>query len=194
MILHNKYFGSLLNITLLTISIDSCANQITISNQLNSASACPLGNSVTAFYLVDNQSTNHKIEIGESFTITGDYSTGSGFGLQVNNWYWTSIPLPVEKGADGKPQNPDNSGAQFTLNDNCDLNHDVAVFGKGIPTYLIANVTASKNPAGGCSVTLTNNNYTDAVTPQCCAPPIFPTGICKGPWGVTNTDQAWPPN
>lgn len=183
------WFGMLLT----SVMLDSHANQITISNQLNSATACPLGNSVTVFYKVDNQPMNHKIEIGESFPISGDYSAMPGFGLQVNNWYWTSVPLPVQKGVDSQPQNPDNSGAQFTLNDNCELNQDTAWFGKGIQTYLIANVTASKNPAGGCSVTLTNNNYTDAVTPQCCAPPIFPTGICNGPWGVTNTGQAWPP-
>jgi hypothetical protein len=107
----------------------------------------------------------------------------------VNNWYWTSISLPVQS---GNPQNPDNSGAQFAISDLCGLSEEPAWFGKGIPTYQIATVTAATS-AAGCTITIAENGYTNAVTPDCCSPPGIGSGTCTGPWGVTNSGQAWPP-
>jgi len=100
-------------------------------------------------------------------TLSGDFSKFPGLGIQVNNWYWTVVSLPVQK---GDPQNPDNSGAQFAISDQCVLSRQPAWYGKGIPTYLIATVTA-ENTSAGWTRTITRNNYTDAVTPSCCAPP-----------------------
>jgi hypothetical protein len=72
--------------------------------------------------------------------------------------------------------------------------HQPAWYGKGIPTYLIATVTAEKTSAG-CTITITRNNYTDAVTPGCCAPPGIGGSTCAGPWGITNNHvgEPWPP-
>jgi hypothetical protein len=124
-------------------------------------------------------------------TVNGDFSNFPGLGVQVNNWYWTAVSLPVQK---GDPQNPDNSGAQFAISDQCVLSHQPAWYGKGIPTYVIATVTAEKTP-GECTVTIRRNSYTDAVTPGCCAPPGIGGHRCTGPWGVTNghIGEPWPP-
>jgi len=148
---------------------------------------CPLGNSVSVF------SPGQQViqPEGNSLDVSGDFSTFPGLGIQVNNWYWTVVSLPVQK---GDPQNPDNSGAQFAISDQCVLSHQPAWYGKGIPTYLIATVTAEKTSAG-CQITITRNNYTDAVTPSCCAPPGIGSSTCAGPWGITSNHvgEPWPP-
>ena len=164
--------------------------KITIKNNLNTQSPCPNGNTVTVFTADGGQPVIQPG--GKPVTITGNYSAFPGFGLQVNNWYWTSQQLPVE----ANPQNPDNSGAQFMLSDQCALSQTAPVYGKGIETYKIATVTAQQSATGeGCLVTIGEQPpYTDAVTPGCCAPPL--TGmanVCQGPWGVTNNQQPWPP-
>jgi hypothetical protein len=129
------------------------------------------------------------IQPGNYLDITGDFSTLPGLGIQVNNWYWTSISLPVQS---GNPQNPDNSGAQFAISDQCALTQVPPWFGKGIPTYLIAAVAAEKT-SGGCTITISQNTYTDAVTPGCCSPPGIGDKTCIGPWGITNNGKPWPP-
>ena len=121
--------------------------------------------------------------------MSGDFSQFPGLGIQVNNWYWTSISLPVQAGS---PQNPDNSGAQFAISDQCVLSQEPAWYGKGIQTYLIAAVTAEKT-SGGCKITVAQNSYTNAVTPGCCSPPGIGSNTCTGPWGVTNNHLPWPP-
>jgi hypothetical protein len=148
---------------------------------------CPLGNTVSVF------SPGQRViqPEGNSLEVSGNFSTFPGLGIQVNNWYWTAVSLPVQK---GDPQNPDNSGAQFALSDQCVLSQQPAWYGKGIPTYLITTVTAEKTSAG-CTITITRNNYTDAVTPSCCAPPGIGGSTCAGPWGITNNHvgEPWPP-
>jgi hypothetical protein len=160
---------------------------ITIVNALPPSTVCPNGNSVSVF--APGQQVIQPG--GPPRTIAGDFSTFPGFGLQVNNWYWTQVSLPVQK---QDPQNPDNSGAQFAISDQCALTHQRAWYGQGIATYLIATVTAEKT-ADGCKVTISRNSYTDAVTPTCCAPPGIGTNTCTGPWGITNghVGEPWPP-
>ena len=172
---------------------DGYANQVTIVNNITTSTACPDGNKVSVFYPEKGITVQKDIPVGSSFKLTGDYSKTPGIGIQVDNWYWTSIKLPVQKGSDTVPQNPDNSGEQFAISDACALTKSPAWFGKGIPTSLIAKVTATKSQ-GGCTITLTGNKNTDAVTPQCCAPPSFTQGVCKGPWGATQTGKPWPPS
>ena len=162
---------------------------ITIKNNLDaSAPPCPNGNTVSVF----TASGQSDIPAGGgSKTITGNFATYPGLGLQVNNWYWTSVNLPVQ----ANPQNPDNSGAQFMLSDQCTLSTAPPVYGKGIETYKIANVTAQKT-ASGCEIDIyPNPNYTNAVTPNCCAPPIsnFQNVCAQNTWGQTNNQQPWPP-
>jgi hypothetical protein len=166
-------------------------NSITIQNNLDQSAVCPNGNTVTLF----TSDGGHQLiqPGGGSVAINGNYSFFPGLGLQVNNWYWTSQSLPVQV---GPPQNPDNSGAQFRISDDCDLTQSPPVYGLGIETYEIATVTARKSGAGsGCLISIDENqSYTDAVTPECCAPPLSGMGnVCTGPWGVTNNGQPWPP-
>ena len=80
------------------------------------------------------------------------------------------------------------------LNDQCALTTAPPASGKGIETYKIAKITAQKT-VSGCEVNIDPNPpYTDAVTPNCCAPPIFGfANVCSGPWGQTNNGQPWPP-
>ena len=165
---------------------------ITVTNALPKSTVCANGNTVSIF--VPGQKVPGQPVIqpgGQSVTVNGDFSNFPGLGVQVNNWYWTAVSLPVQK---GDPQNPDNSGAQFAISDQCVLSHQPAWYGKGIPTYVIATVTAEKT-AGGCTVTIRRNSYTDAVTPGCCAPPGIGGHTCTGPWGVTNghIGEPWPP-
>src|SRR5438093_7447774 len=161
--------------------------RLTVVNGLPQSSVCPLGNTVSIF-------SPHQQVIqpeGNSRDVSGDFSKFPGLGIQVNNWYWTVVSLPVQK---GDPQNPDNSGAQFAISDQCVLTHQPAWYGNGIPTYLIATVTAEKT-ADGCRITISRNVYTDAVTPGCCAPPGIGGNTCTGPWGRTNhhVGEPWPP-
>lgn len=166
----------------------SAPSSITINNHLSaSAPPCPNGNTVSVF----TSGGQSVIPAGGgSKTITGSFADYPGLGLQVNNWYWTSVDLPVQ----ANPQNPDNSGAQFMLNDQCGLTTAPPAYGKGIETYKIARITAQKT-ASGCEINIDPSPpYTNAVTPNCCAPPISGfANVCTGPWGQTNNGQAWPP-
>jgi hypothetical protein len=160
---------------------------ITVINALPPSTVCPDGNTVSIF--APGQQVIRPG--GPPVTISGDVSIFPGLGVQVNNWYWTAVALPVQS---GNPQNPDNSGAQFAISDQCVLSHQPAWYGKGIPTYLIATVTVEKT-ADGCRITISRNVYTDAVTPGCCAPPGIGGDTCTGPWGRTNNHlgEPWPP-
>jgi hypothetical protein len=163
----------------------AASTTLTIVNDLPGSTVCPNGNTLSVFAPAQQVVQPN----GGSITLQGDFSQFPGVGIQVNNWYWTSVSLPVQA---GPPQNPDNSGAQFAISDQCVLSHEPAWFGKGIPTYLIATVTAEKT-ADGCRIVVAPGSYTDAVTPGCCAPPGIGSGTCTGPWGVTNDHQPWPP-
>ena len=161
--------------------------RLTVVNALPKSSVCPLGNTVSLF-----TSGQQVIQPeGNSLDVSGDFSKFPGLGIQVNNWYWMVVSLPVQK---GDPQNPDNSGAQFALTDQCVLSRQPAWYGKGIPTYLIALLTAEKT-SDGCKITIARNDYTDAVTPGCCSPPGIGGNTCTGPWGITNdhVGEPWPP-
>lgn len=163
---------------------------LVIRNNLPAASPCPNGNTVSVF---TSDGAQHVIQPGgNTLPVSGNYAAYPGFGLQVNNWYWTSQSLPVQ----ANPQNPDNSGAQFMISAQCTLTQAPPVYGKGIETYRIASVTAKTAVnGGGCEVTIgALQPYTDAVTPGCCAPPLPDmANVCQGPWGVTNNQQPWPP-
>ena len=164
-----------------------------VVNALPRSSVCPLGNTVSIFS--SGQSQQVIQPEGNSLDVSGDFSKFPGLGIQVNNWYWTSVSLPVQKGDPQKgDQNPDNSGAQFAISDQCVLSQQPAWYGKGIPTYVIATVTAEKT-GEGCTITIARNNYTDAVTPGCCSPPGIGGNTCAGPWGITNNHvgEPWPP-
>jgi len=172
----------------LTWTIDAQAGPpITIVNALPPSTVCPGGNSVSIF--APGQQVIQPG--GPPKSITGDFSSFPGLGVQINNWYWTAISLPVQQ---QNPQNPDNSGAQFAISDQCVLSRQRAWYGEGIPTYIITTVTAAKT-ADGCTITIGRNGYTDAVTPGCCAPPGIGSNTCAGPWGITNghIGEPWPP-
>jgi hypothetical protein len=160
---------------------------VTIVNSLTQSPVCPNGNSVSVF-----APGQQVIQVGGApITVTGDFSAFPGIGIQVNNWYWTSVQRPIQS---DDPQNPDNSGAQFAISDQCVLSRQPAWYGEGIATYVIASVTARKT-AGGCTITISQNAYTNAVTPGCCAPPGIGRDTCTGPWGITDNDvgEPWPP-
>ena len=160
---------------------------ITITNNLPASPVCPGGNTVSVFAPQQPQKVIQPG--GNSIAVTGDFASFPGLGIQVNNWYWTSIQLPVQS---GNPQNPDNSGAQFAISNQCGLAQQPPWYGKGIPTYLIATVTAAQT-GGGCTIAIAPNAYTNAVTPGCCSPPGIGSNTCAGPWGVTSSGQSWPP-
>ena len=167
----------------------ACA-RLTVVNALPRSSVCPLGNTVSVF------APGQRViqPDGNSLSVSGDFSKLPGLGIQVNNWYWTSVSLPVQKGDAQNPQNPDNSGAQFAVSDLCVVSSQPPWYGKGIPTYLIATVAAEKT-GDGCKITITRNALTDAVTPGCCSPPGIGGNTCTGPWGITNDHigEPWPP-
>jgi len=160
---------------------------LTIVNDLPQSPVCPQGNTVSIF--APGQQVIQPG--GNSLNVSGDFSTFPGRGIQVNNWYWTSISLPVQK---GDPQDPDNSGGQFAISDQCVLTCPPAWYGKGIQTYVIATVTAEKT-SEGCKITIARNQFTVAVTPGCCSPPGIGGNTCTGPWGITNghIGEPWPP-
>lgn len=164
------------------------AGQFIVKNKLPGSSGCPNGNTITLF----TGQSQPTIQPGGSLPITGDFSKLPGLGIQVNNWYWVATKMPVQS---GNPQNPDNSGAQFAINSSCVITSKSAPwYGKGIPTYLIANVSAQV-VSGKCIITIKNNSYTNAVTPGCCAPPGIGSKTCKSSqWGVTNDGKHWPPS
>jgi len=179
----HKFFGL---VCLSLLAADALAMQVTVVNALGGSPVCNNGNTLQLFANGGQQT----IRPGQSATINGDFSNFPGLGIQVNNWYWTQGRLPVQG---GNPQNPDNSGAQFKLNGACGLDWSPAWYGKGIETYRIASVTAARS-GSGCTITVRPNGYTNAVTPGCCAPPIFGGGACaQNTWGRTQTGQSWPP-
>ena len=94
---------------------DECASKSTV---------CANGNTVSIF------APGQQVipPDGQSVTLNGDFSNFPGLGVQVNNWYWTAVSLPVQK---GDPQNPDNSGAQFAISDQCVLHISPPGMGKG---------------------------------------------------------------
>lgn len=171
---------------------DSSNISVTIINQLTDASApCPGGNTLSVFA---GSAPAVTIATGGQHTVTGDFSTLPGLGVQVNNWYWVATRRPVSKGSGGNVQNPDNSGAQFVISAACAITDQAPPwFGKGIPTYSIAAVAAAQNQ-GHCTLTVSANGYTGAVTPGCCAPPGIGTKTClSSQWGQTANGTQWPP-
>ncbi|WP_201258076.1 hypothetical protein, partial [Piscirickettsia litoralis] len=170
------------------------ASRLIVKNNLSTTdSPCPGGNTVTIFYDGYQQK---KILPGLQAAVNSGFSKAPGLGVQINNWYWTKNKMPISKES-GK-QNPDNSGAQIIIDQvKCKIiSKTKAWYGLGIETYLVANVTATKDPATGqCELTISKNNYTNAVTPQCCAPPLNPSwSSCQdGQQGQTKTGQQWPP-
>ena len=99
---------------------------------------CPLGNSVSVF------SPGQQViqPEGNSLDVSGDFSKFPGLGIQVNNWYWTVVSLPVQK---GDPQNPDNSGAQFAISDQCVLSHQPVNRGRHDDSSLAASTAEPGN-------------------------------------------------
>ena len=98
----------------------SAGSPITITNALPPSSVCANGNTVSIF-------TPQQRVIqpgGHSVNISGDFANFPGIGVQVNNWYWTAISLPVQQ---ANPQNPDNSGAQI-----CDIRAVCTVAAAGL--------------------------------------------------------------
>ena len=78
---------------------------ITVTNALPTSTVCPNGNTVSAF-----APQQQVIQPGgHSIRVTGDFSSFPGLGIQVNNWYWTSITLarperqPAEPRQLGRP-------------------------------------------------------------------------------------------
>lgn len=157
----------------LACASSAMAIQITVQNNLPSFPGCPNGgNSVTLF----SPSAQPAINPNGNQVITGDFST-TPLGIQVNNWYWIDDSSPPS----ANPQNPDNSGAEFYINNACKITSETPPWsGKGVPTYTIANVTTN-GEANNCILTITKNAMTEQVTPNCCAPPIpsFSTNVCK---------------
>lgn len=160
--------------------------QVTIVNNLPTQSACSISegaNSLSVF--VPNQATQ-TVKPGKSLLISGPFTGSPGVGIQINNWYWTRHPHPVEE---LNPQNPDNSGGQFWFVDQtCNqLMHTAAWFGDGIQTYRVSAVSGSNQ--AGCKITVAANDYTDSVTPGCCSYKNCP----QGSYGQTNNGLQWPP-
>lgn len=85
---------------------------LTIVNALPPSPVCDHGNTVSLF--TPGQQVIQPG--GHSLTVDGSFATFPGIGIQVNNWYWTATSLPVQK---EHPQNPDNSGGQFAVSDQC---------------------------------------------------------------------------
>jgi len=168
-----KYFIIGFSCSLLCMS--AWAQSVTIKNNLPASPVClDGGNAVNVFITPSNQKV---IQPGHSVEIQGDFSKMPGFGIQVNNWYWIDRTTPPSTSG---PQNPDNSGAQFTLSNTCILGEGKAVFGKGVPTYTIADVTAQQATGpGACLVTISANAHTNNdVTLGCCSPPGVGGGPC----------------
>jgi hypothetical protein len=146
--------------------------RFSVDNQIDdSASVCPLygGPSVSIWQPGSNQGTG--LPYGVSGPFTADLSTNGGLGIQVNFWYWARQPgLPIQL---GPPQNPDNSGDNFFINSNCQIERiESPWFGEGQRTSVIADVSAQwQNDI--CMVTVAPNAYTRCVTKNCCSPPGY---------------------
>lgn len=168
------------------------SQSITILNNLLASTYCPNGNTLSVF--APNQ-PEKVIRIGKQATFSGDFSVLPGIEIQINNWYWVANESPVSEGGGSTAQNPDNSGAQFAISHDCKITQNVPPwFGKGIPSYLIASVSAANSSEGVCVVTVSSNSYTNAVTPGCCSPPGIGDKTCKSSqWGQTANGAQWPP-
>src|SRR5262249_31631877 len=81
---------------------------ITVTNALPKSTVCANGNTVSIFAPAQQVIPPG----GQPVTVNGDFSNFPGLGVQVNNWYWTAVSLPVQK---GDPQNPDRSVGQFAI-------------------------------------------------------------------------------
>jgi hypothetical protein len=95
---------------------------ITIQNTLPSsvsANPCVLygGNSLKIFTPSGQQVV---IPPGTSETLTDDWTSSGGLGVQINNWYWSfSAPTASAVVSSFGPKNPDNSGVNFRLGADC---------------------------------------------------------------------------
>jgi len=166
------------NVTLnsVTLVIDSQETSITIQfdNQILAADGGPCSpwtNDTVAVFLPGQNPGGIQLA-PNSKSAQYQLSTGgiTGAGIQVNFWYWCQEPdVPVGPANGNKPQNPDNSGGQFIFEADCSFQQEPAVFGKGIETYKIADVTSSM-VGGVCVVTIQKNQYTGCVTQSCCSP------------------------
>lgn len=168
------------------------ATQVTIKNNLpNSGNPCVKwgGNKVQVF-LPDN--SQKIIDPTGQITVSGQFDAWpNSLGLQVNNWYWLqgdeTQKYPV--GGQGTDhQNPDNSGANFYIDDSCTLQCNTGIYGKGVQTYYVANITISGSN-GNCTITIEPNDYTNAVTPGCCSYSTCTDALR----GQTDSKQGWPP-
>lgn len=172
---------------------DSGSLSVTIINDLPAASRpCPAGNTLSVFV---GSAPARTVAAGGRVKVFGPFSDLPGLGIQVNNWYWVAEKLPVSAGGHGAVQNPDNSGAQFVVSAGCAITQETPPwFGKGIPTYQITKVAARQSQTGDCTLTVSANAYTNAVTPGCCAPPGIGTKTCtSSQWGQTANGARWPP-
>lgn len=168
-------------------------------NDLPSASPCVHGgNSIRIF----GPPGQHNIAAGSAMTLTYDWNTGCGIGIQINNWYWTlSQPMHAQvQDVDGRGmQNPDNSGINFQIDSNCKISGETnPCYGFGVRTDLVSDISSAM-VGNQCTITVKKNSWTDAVTfdgtNACCAPPWAGGGACKSTNGFrTALDDkvAWP--
>ncbi|WPL12894.1 hypothetical protein Thiosp_02678 [Thiorhodovibrio litoralis] len=148
--------------------------KFSINNMIDdTASQCPLygGPSITIWIPGSNNAIG--VPYGISRTYNADLSDGGGLGIQVNFWYWDRVSgIPIQSGSSQQPQNPDNSGDNFLISQECEITKvEPAFYGKGQRTSVIADV--STQWAGStCMITVATNDYTSCVTKNCCSPPI----------------------
>ena len=122
---------------------------------------------------------------------SGPYTfPGGQFGLQVNFWYWSQQAdhaVGSWSCSQGQCNNPDNSGAQFTLGTDCTITtKSPPVYGVGKETYIIADISAEMQN-GDCVLTIKPNRYTACVTAACCD---YMTGPGKCSEGTQRTYAA----
>jgi hypothetical protein len=130
---------------------------------------------------------------------TGPYMISDGqFGLQVNFWYWAQTPyvshsIGTWSCMQGQCNNPDNSGAQFTLGSDCTIaSQSPPVFGVGKETYIIADISAAMQ-GGDCVLTIKPNQYTGCTTPACCDYAAGPGQCSEGSQGTYAAGCTTPP-
>lgn len=165
---------------------------VTIVNKITAAGSCSGGKVTLTIFIGSEQIL---VTPGADYTtVSKDWGTAPGLGVQVNGWWWA-------RGKDGqartdyigpkqgdKHQNPDNSGAQLMVSEDCKLRDRTrAWFGDGVETYVIANIDVGM-VGGKCTMTVSDNEYTGATTPGCCSP--FPDlGQCA-PGSAPKTEKA----
>ncbi len=163
-----------LNSVTLVIDSQETAIKVQFDNQILAADGGPCSpwtNDTVAVFLPGQNPGGIQLA-PDTKSAQYEISTGgiTGAGIQVNFWYWCREPdVPVGPANGNKPQNPDNSGGQFIFEADCSFKQQPAVFGKGIETYKIADVTSALVD-GVCVVTIQKNRYTGCVTPNCCSP------------------------